>query len=126
MTTTESLKTIVADTLANGGATIDTVTGERPTAGWLVALPSNENIVSTELFDIGAVQVYLDKYADDLNRVGNYLGTWVDGGKVYLDTSTLINRDDIAERLGRQYRQLAIFNIGTGETRSLAEGSDAS
>lgn len=118
MTTTRFLDKIRSNTFANGGDTVN-LYGERPTFGWLVALPTNENIVPAELFDIGALTVYIDKYADDLAEPMTYLGTWLDDGKVYIDTSINVHGDEQAERLGREFRQLAIYNVGTGETRSL-------
>jgi hypothetical protein len=115
-----TLRAIVADTLANGGHTVSTTTGNVPKRGWLVALPANENIVAEDLFDIGTLRVYIDKFADDLDVADNYLGTWVDAGKVYVDTSIRIDDDAAAEATGRKFNQLAIYNVATGETRELS------
>lgn len=45
-----------------------------------------------------------------------YVGTWVDGGKVYVDGSTVIPDLRIALALARKHGQRAIYNITTGES----------
>lgn len=46
-------------------------------------------------------------------------GAWIDDGKLYIDAVTRRASRDDAERTGREFGQLAIYNLATGETVTL-------
>lgn len=50
---------------------------------------------------------------------GEYVGLWANGGKLYIDVSVRIRKQEKAERIGRSLKQLAIFNWATGECITL-------
>ncbi len=63
------------------------------------------------------VELYI-KFNLDLLQVDDecYIGTWVDGTKVYLDVVKVIGNREKAELLARAHDQKAIFDLGKLET----------
>jgi len=118
-TTTVDSHAIVRQTLDNGGATISVETGESPSSGYLVSLPGYEVTVDKDSFTSDSVDNYVSAYREILSRRNTYLGTWVDGDLVYLDSSIRIADGDTAEDVGRAFSQLAIYNVNDGSVISL-------
>lgn len=116
---TADLRSTASVTIGDGGATVDVMSGDTPDRGWLVALPNNERIIPLGSFSHWSLEDYVRDYATDLTVRGNYLGTWLNGTSVYLDTSVLVEDRLLAEELGRAFGQLAIYNIETGQTIDL-------
>ena len=98
--------TIIKQTLANGGFTPESVKGR-----YIVATPSNEKTVALKHFTKSLVSAY----ARLANQQGLAIGTWVNKGKVYLDT--VRGFEDLKEALdfARSSNQLAIFDRETGQ-----------
>lgn len=101
---------ILTVTRASGGATIDTFTGEPVSqdTGYVVALPGAELILTKNDNWLSG----LKRYATRLRR-GEYLGTWIYGGELYLDSSIIVEDRKIAQRLAKRYDQLAFFDLST-------------
>lgn len=97
--------TIIKQTLANGGFTPESVTGR-----YIVATPSNEKTVALKHFTKSLVSAY----AHLANQQGLAIGTWVNKGKVYLDT--IKGFEDLEEALdfARMSSQLAIYDREAG------------
>ena len=98
--------TIIKQTLANGGFTPESVKGR-----YIVATPSNEKTVALKHFTKSLVSAY----ARLANQQGLAIGTWINQGKVYLDT--VRGFEDLKEALdfARSSNQLAIFDRETGQ-----------
>ena len=112
----DMLYSVVEDTLKDGGLTIKPFTGEKPAAGYMVALQGFELKVPVTEFFTGVVADYIGQYAQELmSNPSLCLGTWVNEGTVYLDLSENIASRDKALELGRERHQLAIFNLETFE-----------
>jgi len=45
-----------------------------------------------------------------------HLGAWVDGDTIHLDPTTIVRTKRDAMRLGRENRQIAIYNLAKGQT----------
>lgn len=92
---------IIKQTLANGGFTSESVEGR-----YIVATPSNEKTVSLKHFTKSLVSAY----ARLANQQGLAIGTWVNKGKVYLDT--VKGFEDLGEALdfASISNQLAIYD----------------
>jgi len=62
---------------------------------------------------------YVRAYREGIKSPDNFLGGWVDKGKLYLDVSKVITDKREAVRLARNADQLAIFDLAHGKTISL-------
>lgn len=51
----------------------------------------------------------------DVDRIGNYLGAWIDGHRLYLDISRAYVSRSTAEMVAERSGQLAIYDSETGE-----------
>ena len=47
--------------------------------------------------------------------IGKCLGVWIDGGKAYIDCSEYVNTKKQALRLGKQRKQISVWNWKAGE-----------
>ena len=92
---------IIKQTLKNGGFTPDNVKGR-----YIVATPNNETITPIKHFNKSLVRAYL-RLASEQSLT---IGTWVNKGKVYLDT--IKGFEDLEEALNfaRLSNQIAIYD----------------
>ena len=92
---------ILKQTLKKGGFTPDNVKGR-----YIVATPNNETIKPIKHFTKSLVRAYM-RLASEQSLT---IGTWVNKGKVYLDS--VKGFDDLEEALGfaRLSNQLAIYD----------------
>lgn len=98
--------TIIKQTLTNGGFTSENVKGR-----YIVATPDNELIKPLKHFTKSLVSAY----ARLANQQGLAIGTWVNKGKVYLDT--IKGFEDLEEALdfAKLSNQLAIYDREAGQ-----------
>ena len=59
------------------------------------------------------VKRYMKRHADLLAQPNAHLGTWVDGGTVYLDVSVVVQDASLAAAISAQTNQIAFFDLGT-------------
>jgi hypothetical protein len=59
---------------------------------------------------------YIHAHREDIKAEGNYLGGWIDKGKLYVDISRVVKKKDEAIDLAREAKQLAVFDLGKGQT----------
>ena len=59
---------------------------------------------------------YVRSHWETIKAQGNYLGGWIDRGKLYIDISNVVANKDEAIKKARKADQLAIFDLGKGET----------
>ena len=92
---------ILKQTLKKGGFTPDNVKGR-----YIVATPNNETVKPIKHFTKSLIRAYL-RLANEQSLT---IGTWVNKGKVYIDT--IKGFDDLEEALGfaRLSHQLAIYD----------------
>lgn len=102
--------------LSNGGATIRsrTMVAVSPKRGYAVGATSETAIRLPITASETAIRqaMFLIWY-----RFGTrHLGAWVDGDTIHLDPTTIIRNKRDALRLGRENRQMAIYDLRKGET----------
>lgn len=118
-----NLLNFVSDTLKNGGASFNLLTGEyNPTNGYMVATNGNEVIIPIDQFHQTSVAKYIAEKAVMLLSgiaTNNYfLGSWIDDKNVYLDISEKIDDRQQAETIGIERDQIAIWdNLNSLEIR---------
>lgn len=100
-----------------GGLSISMVDGHMPTKGYMVAKPPEfgKIVDEADFFDpIKGPKImsqYMREQKADLATGKNYLGTWLNEGKIYLDVSENIMSRDEATRLGAERNQLKIWDV---------------
>jgi ribosomal protein S18 acetylase RimI-like enzyme len=115
--TQEIAENTIQHLMRDGGYTVNAHRSV-PKQGWMVSLPGHEQqYASVPDVTPTGVQRYIDQHEKVLKQNDHYIGGWVDktSGKTYLDTSKRINDRDAAIAEGRRNKQLAIYNIGSGE-----------
>ncbi len=102
----ETLKTI----LQNGGATINK-NGQAVnfSRGFQV---SKKDCYILKLKELETIRTAAAELLEEL-KGGEFLGLWVDGGKVYIDISQKINNFNKAKQKGLELAQISIFNWAT-------------
>jgi len=108
---------IVRFTQEWGGLSINMVDGSMPTTGYMVAKPPSFGKIVDEVDFNDPVKgpkilsAYMKRHKNDLGNGKNYLGTWLNEGKVYLDVSENIQSKSKATRIGRERNQKAIWDV---------------
>jgi len=108
--------------IGDSGFTYNMVTGEQPTSGFAVS-PYKQFETKVKLAGashdeiVNAFQDFFVEHLDLLQHDGNFLGGWVNpaDGYLYLDVSTVLDNQLVAEDLARANDQIAYFNLGKGE-----------
>lgn len=112
------LEKIYAETMANGGFSINILNNEEPKEGFMVSLPNKELKVSIERFNPQILRNYINS-TNELNNPKMYLGTWIENNNVYVDTSENIINKEEAIRKGIERGQLAIYDVENQEVINL-------
>ena len=55
--------------------------------------------------------------ADILNEI--FIGGWLDNGEYYVDISILVYSEDLAIKIGKEYKQKGIFHLQTHQYQDL-------
>lgn len=111
---------------ADGGFTYNALTKDTPTTGYALSLyKEREKIIDAKDANVVALAKYTHANRDLLSKTGNYLGGWHNptDGKVYLDVSTIVKSAAEAERLGREHKQIAYFDLVKGHSVDISEGA---
>jgi hypothetical protein len=113
----EVASNIIRFTQEWGGLSINMVDGSMPTTGYMVSKPPEFGIIVDEVNFSNPVKGpkilsdYMKKQKKDLGTGKNYLGTWLNESKVYLDVSENIQEVFKARRLGRERNQIKIWDV---------------
>lgn len=116
----------IESTIENGGATMNPVTGDVPTSGYVVSMAGNEetyklfgNDVVKEILISGAVDLYIKENVVELSDPENYLGSWIDDGMLYLDISRVYESEHDALREAVTNGQKAYYDLDNAKTIEL-------
>lgn len=104
-------------TKPDGGFTYDPKTEGEPTSGYVVAThPDRSKIFTASTLTKEDLVNYVDDNWDLLQQAGEHLGAWHDPktGKVWLDVSRVVADRAEAERLAREHKQIAFFDLKGG------------
>ena len=104
------LEKIYAETMINGGYSVNILNNQVPESGFMVSLPKTELKVSVERFNPQILRNYVN-FTPELNDPKMYLGTWIENDEVYIDASENIADKETAIRKGIEQGQLAIYDV---------------
>ena len=99
--------------LREGGFSLN-VADESPTTGYMVSLPDHETILPLAVASDSLVETIVDNYKSIAGE--HYVGAWVDDNKIYFDVSENVAERETAIMLGRERKQLGIFDLSSFET----------
>jgi len=97
------------------GVTVDTLGGEDPRYGYFVGGASWTLVKAVERVTPDDVAGFVSAHGEH-----RYIGMWVDAGRVYLDAVDLVYREADAFAVGRERRELTIFNVRTRECEAVS------
>lgn len=118
-----SLKTIFENTIENGGVTIDRM-GEvvGRSSGYVVAVANTETTIPASQFSYATFVTTLFDYASLLKSDSDlytcHIGYWYnsENDTWYVDLSQVVDSKDIAIRLGKSRKQVAIFDLSSKQS----------
>lgn len=90
-----------------------------PTAGYALSpYPQRSKVFDVKALKVADIADYMIGNAEMWGDKNHYLGGWLDRktGKFYLDVSIVVPTPEQAEKLTRQHKERAYFDIGKGET----------
>lgn len=98
------------DVKLNAGATLDK-------QGSPLAYAKGYQVSEQDLEIIPAYKLTKKHLMEMLNRLadGKCLGVWIDNGKAYIDCSEYVSTKKQALKLGKQRKQLSVWNWKAGE-----------
>jgi hypothetical protein len=100
-----------------GGFTYHVVTQEYAQEGYSVAgYPNREAKYNAVDFTPGDLGQYIIDNIDVLSLINVWLGAWDDQGVIYLDCSIIVQSPSEADRLAKEFLQLAYYNLGNNQT----------
>jgi len=100
-----------------GGLSIKMTDGSLPDKGFMVSKPPtfSKIVPKEEFYDKekgkAILREYMEKNEKDLATGTNYLGTWENEGKIYLDVSMNVSSESDAVSLGRDNNQKAVWDV---------------
>lgn len=124
----------VSATFRDGGYSVNYV-GRKPRSGYMVGGMTvvtgkyRRNVPTTMIVDGNpaaakqGIKDFYDKHRETLKQPGNYLGTWRDGGKVYIDISQRVPTRAKALVLARDRNELAVYDVKRGVSIDLPQHS---
>lgn len=115
-----NLLNFVNDTLKNGGASFNLLTGEyNPKNGYMVATQGHEIVIPLKKFHNASLADYIAKKStlllSGISNTSLFLGAWIDKGMVYLDISEKVEDRQEAVKLGIERKQKAIWDNFNGK-----------
>jgi hypothetical protein len=113
--------------LTRGGGFSVSRNGHEPDGGFMVAYSGDEEVFDASTVGTQTIGEYMSRHEADLNKPGSYLGGWVDHetGKVYLDVSENVESVDEAKRIGKDRKQIAIYDLDSDKEIRLARGHES-
>ena len=115
-----NLLQFVRQTIERGGASYCIHTGQmNPSKGYMVSLKDYNLRIDTTELSYAEIEYEIKHYTSQVNYVylyekhtpeDSFLGTWFDGDTLHLDISVNIDNLDDALKLGRDNKQIAIYD----------------
>lgn len=87
--------------------------GKEPPGGIMVAMPGTEETFPAKEMTLAKLRDYMDRHREVIQLSHHYFGGWLDrsSGTVYLDISRNVKGLEKAKKLGKDWGQLAVFDI---------------
>lgn len=116
--------------LTDGGASLDILTAEpiKKNSGYMVGikdvliLKGHHMKKHTDGQLESRFMMGLDGFELNLDNI--YAGSWSDNGLIYFDISVWVNDRAFAVKLGRMFKQIAIYDIKNDASINLSEDGD--
>lgn len=117
---------IYSRSIQNGGSTtyVDTGLAVNPTGYMVAKSNSNEQVISENDFSPRSIEQYIKQNINNLREENTFLGTWLNDGKWYLDSSERINGCILAMKLAIDRNQIAIYDLARNESIYTADFKD--
>ena len=103
---------IKIDTLKNGGGTFDIYNKQQATTGYMCSV-KDIVVININEFNFYLINKIIEKNKNILRRKNIYLGTWIDGDKIYIDISKNYKNKYHSLKIAKKLKQLAIFDLNT-------------
>jgi hypothetical protein len=111
-------------TVDTGGFTIDCLTGESPTKGFVVGGIVLAKRINAEGMLLGAgrqrikedIISFLALNREAMTDGYGFFGGWIDGDELVLDVASVEKNEEDAARIAQGLKETAYFNLTTGET----------
>lgn len=104
------LTRIKINTLKNGGGSFNIYGNKKATNGYMCSILDVATIDISE-FDFSVIDTIIEKNKDLLKRKNIYLGTWIEGGKIYIDISKNYKSRYYCLKFAKKLNQKAIFDL---------------
>ena len=104
------LNKIVKNTLKNGGGSFKVVGNKKADKGYMCSI-KDIAIVELEDFNSYVLSQIIKDNKKLLNLKNNFLGTWIEDNKVFIDISKNYKNKKYCLKIARQLNQLAIFDL---------------
>lgn len=107
------------DATRHGGFSYSPVSNSSPKDGFMLSISNkNERVYNLDTFSRKNIDDYMKLHQGVLKRSGGFVGGWIDTktNKIYLDISINVKSSSDAERLCKQYKQLAYYDLVKGES----------
>ena len=106
------LTKIKIDTLKNGGGSFSIFHNEKADKGYMCSI-KDIAIVELEDFNFSVLENIIEKNLSLLFKKNQYLGTWIDGDKIFIDISKNYKNKNYCLKVAKKLKQLAIFDLNT-------------
>lgn len=111
-----NLQQMSRDIILNGGITYSLTYGN-PSKGYAVCIdPDRSEVIPVSEFNNIALQNFINLNSDLLCLPDKYVGAWVHNNNVHLDVTTQNNVKYKAIGLGKECKQLAIYDLKNAKT----------
>jgi hypothetical protein len=112
--------TSLEDKARSGGFTYSTVSHKSPSKGFAFSpYPKRSKVIDTKAMTPAVMRQYISDNQDLLSKRGHFLGAWreqADGvDRIWLDVSVVAPTKTQAMQLGRQYNQIAAWDLAGGK-----------
>lgn len=105
---------IIKETLKNNGGSFNVSKGKikNPLKGYMCSI-KDILIIDKKDFNIKLIKSLVKNNFNLLKSEKNYLGTWEDKGKIYIDISTNFINKEKALQVAKENNQIAIFDLNS-------------
>ena len=106
------LTKIKINTLKNGGGSFSIFNNEKADKGYMCSI-KDIAVIDIKDFNFSIINKIIGENKNILKRKNTYLGTWIDGGKIYIDISKNYKSKNYCLKIAEKLKQLAIFDLNT-------------
>lgn len=108
---------IIKETLKNNGGSFNVSKNKikKPLNGFMCSI-KDILIVDKKDFNVKLLKSLVKQNFNLLKKDENFIGTWIDGDKIYIDISKNFGDKEKALEVAKNNKQLAIFDLNSNES----------